>query len=338
MNRYEEVLRQNISRNLLRLSSNGFEEPIKKSFLTGPEKALVYKSQLSASEISGCVNRFGRLALSDGFATHARLTPDVHQKFKKVLEQQASTRNGLRVELVSPNEILKAKNWDPKNPQKNHISFAKIALIRDWLNGIQYYKKYYSVQLDEDERFYSVVDFLTRRHSDSEDLQTRKKHITIENGRELEGDYWLFRRSLSDPSYYVKATIAFSVNNAGRQSYTLSGRLFRGDTEMESIGEGYCLYSMNCFMLTGRYSLTLNNQTMSVIDHYVLHDDFDNSVLEGIWNTIYLSDKQPRSVPVALFQKSKNNDYAEIRSKGRFDELPKEISKRLRKARKYMTK
>lgn len=331
MNRYETVLRKNVAANLLRLSSKGFDSTLNKSALTTFEKRLTYMSYLKTADIAEAVNRF--FSYSQNTAQWKKITADAKEKIHPKDRDKAG-----RQILVSQNEITKAKNWNSETPTKNLISSAKISLIRDWLSKIENYQKYYSVALDLDERFFSVIDFLTEDKGPEVDLQKRKSEIVANSSQMISGRYTLIRRSLNNKEMFVKCNFKFSANAIGRHSYEYSGSILRNDTRLDVRGEGFCLYSSACFTLTGRYTVSVENRGATMIDHYVLHDDADNSVIEGIWNTIYIGQREPRAVPVVLLKTADYAFLADIPNFGQFKKLPDVVTRRLRRAKSYFLK
>lgn len=348
MNRYETVLRRNVAMNLVKLSSQGFPVAVNKSNLTNFEKRFTYKDSLKTKEIATLINRYSWEVMSDvrtpSFAGH--MSADVLQKLlqqKEMQDQQQAIRGSRRraefsYNMISGNEITKAKNWKFEEPTESKIAPYKVALIRDWLTRIDFYVEYYAVALDEDERYYSVVDFLTQDRDSNRNLQEHMPSVSPPDGHVLKGDYHLFRRSLNHKDAYVKAAISFEKSPVGRHSYKTKAQLNRGDMSFEATADGFYFYTGNCFMLTGRYSVFIDGKTRTMIDHYVLHDDSNNAQLEGIWNTIYLGTNEPRAIAIALFRTQDHNELHDLPNTGAFSDLPSAVRARLKKAKAYFKK
>lgn len=329
MNRYELNMRSNVARNLVKLAGGGFPSLSNKSHMTRLEKDILDKGSARSTEIAKSVNRFLKDLQMSGAWT--KITWDIRAK----IEEEKASYGKSRFALTD-NEVTKAKNWDSRNPKKNAISSTKVAAIRDWLTHIGCFVKFYAVNLTENERYFSIVDFLTARPGNDQDLQTRKKGIVPEPAQTLLGKYNLLRPSLHDRETYMRVVIDFKSSQVGCKSYELSMTTQRNGTEIKSFGQGFCFYANGCFQLTGRYQVEIGNRHTSCIDSYVLHDDSNNAELDGIWIATYIGDRRPLCVPVAVFSEEKFPELSKLPQHGRIHALPNQVKFRLDNASTYL--
>lgn len=331
MNRYEENLRKNVARNLLRLTIEGLESDIDKSKMTRPDKNLQY-GRLTAKKIAAAVTRF----ITDA-EEHRRywsdITPDVKKRLPREKHQKTQP-----LSRITETEVTKSKNWDTsKTTPGSMISSVKISAIRDWLTSIDSFKKYFSVELTDDERYYSIVDFLTNNHGNATDLQKRRTIVSPGENRTLRGEYLLIRQSLRDSSEYIVVNMYFNSLPAGGQTYQSRAKISRDQKLYDAIGHGFCFYTIGCFVLTGKYETHFNANQMTTIDHFVLHDDGDNNVLDGNWSTIDHAYNEPRAIRVVLFN-NQSQLYSEIKKlepRGRILNLPQGVQDRLNNSRDH---
>ncbi len=296
--------------------------------MTRLDKDLFYARNATSENISKAIQRFLRDIKTSTY--YPNLSPDVRAKLDPEPGRYAKP-----LDLITPNEIVKAKNWNVNNPQSSMISAVKISAIRDWLTHMRCYVKFHSVELTEDERYFSVVDFLTHSHDPNRDLQQRKKAVVPDEQKALDGGYYIFRPSLHDPKKYVRPKVNFKWNSVGRHSYELRLEVKRGNSNIGGVGHGYYFHTNGCFQLTGRYDIYFDGAPNTIIDHYVLHDDTNNAELDGIWSAIFLGKREPRVAPVALFRDRSFPEYEDLPEQGDLTSLPKEILARINQADSY---